>query len=126
MPKTNPARMNHAERSPPRVRRGRGAKAAAKAAANEPARQDKFARDRQHSSDHATEMPSKQQLCLELLSRPDGAGVEELRAATGWQPHSVRGFLSGTVKKKLGLALISDRMGDRPRRYRVGPEAAAS
>jgi hypothetical protein len=99
---------------------------AAKVAANEPAEQDKVARNRQHRSDHATSKPSKQQLCLELLSRLDGARIEEPHAAIGWQPHSVRGFLSGTVKKKLGLTLSSDRMGNRPRRYRVGPEAAAS
>jgi len=122
MPKTNPARMNHAERSPPRAKRGRGAKAAAR----EHAGNDKVAKKRQRRSDHATRTPSKQQLCLELLSRPDGACVEELQAATGWQTHSVRGFLSGTVKKKLGLTLISDRAGDGPRRYRVGPEAPGS
>jgi hypothetical protein len=122
MPKSNPARMNHAERSPPRVRQDRGAKAAAKATANEPAKQDKGARNRQHRSDHATRTPSKQQLYLELLSRRDGASIVELRAAPGWQPHSVRGFLSGTVKRKLGLTLISD-PSDGPRRYRVAAEA---
>ncbi|MEM7024093.1 MAG: DUF3489 domain-containing protein [Pseudomonadota bacterium] len=66
---------------------------------------------------------TKQQVCLELLGRPEGACVEELQAATGWQAHSVRGFLSGTVKKKLGLTLSSDRTGDGPRRYRIGSEA---
>ena len=119
MPKTNPARMNHAERSPPRARRGRSATKTVK----EHAKQGKIAKSRQRRSDHATSKPSKQQLCLELLSRPDGACLEELQAATGWQTHSVRGFLSGTVKKKLGLTLISDRAGNGPRRYRVGPEA---
>ena len=123
MPKKSTAQTNHAEESSPRVRRGRGAKATAKGAA----RNDKVARSRQESrSDHATRTPSKQQLCLDLLSRPDGACVEELQAATGWQTHSVRGFLSGTVKKKLGLTLISDRAGDGPRRYRVRPEAKVS
>ena len=38
---------------------------------------------------------SKQERCLHLLARPDGATLSELVAATGWQPHSVRGFLSG-------------------------------
>ncbi len=54
---------------------------------------------------------------------PTGASVEELQAATGWQAHSARGFLSGTVKKKLRLTLSSDRPSDGPRRYRVGSEA---
>jgi hypothetical protein len=123
MPKTNSANTNRAEESPPRVRRRRGAKATAK----KDAKQDKVTKHRQESrSGHATRTPSKQQLCLDLLSRPDGACVEELHAATGWQTHSVRGFLSGTVKKKLGLTLISDRAGDGPRRYRVGPKAKVS
>jgi len=117
MAKTDTAQTNQA--TPPRARRGRGTKAAA----NKPAKQRKVAKNRQRRSDHATSKSSKQQLCLELLSRPDGASVAELRAATGWQVHSVRGFLSGTVRKKLGLTLSSERVGDGPRRYRVAPEA---
>lgn len=62
---------------------------------------------------------SKQEICLDLLSRGDGATLAELVAATDWQPHSVRGFLSGTVKKKLGLTLNSSRDDDRTRRYRI-------
>src|SRR5205807_3747930 len=44
---------------------------------------------------------------LELLKRPGGATSKELMKATGWQPHSVRGFLSGTVGKKMGLTVTS-------------------
>jgi hypothetical protein len=62
---------------------------------------------------------SKQQQCLELLARRDGATLDELVAATEWQPHSVRGFLSGTVKKKLGLTLVSSRDDNGSRRYRL-------
>ena len=47
---------------------------------------------------------SKKSTVLELLRRANGATLEELRSATGWQAHSVRGFLSGTVRKKMGLA----------------------
>ena len=60
---------------------------------------------------------SKQQRCLDLLVRRDGATLAELVAATDWQPHSVRGFLSGTVKKKLGLTLVSSRDDNGGRRY---------
>lgn len=60
---------------------------------------------------------SKQQKCLDLLARRDGATLAELIAATDWQPHSVRGFLSGTVKKKLGLTLVSSRDDNGARRY---------
>jgi Protein of unknown function (DUF3489) len=62
---------------------------------------------------------TKQQICLDLLSRPDGVTVEELQAATGWQQHSVRGFLAGAVKKKLGLTLLSEKPDAGPRRYRI-------
>jgi Protein of unknown function (DUF3489) len=62
---------------------------------------------------------TKQQVCLDLLSRPEGATVEELQAATGWQQHSVRGFLAGAVKKKLGLTLLSEKPEAGARRYRI-------
>lgn len=62
---------------------------------------------------------SKQQRCLDLLARRDGATLTELVAATDWQAHSVRGFLSGTLKKKLGLSVTSTRDVDGARRYRI-------
>ena len=62
---------------------------------------------------------TKQQTCLDLLSCREGATIEELQAATGWQQHSVRGFLAGTVKKKLGLALSSEKPDVGARRYRI-------
>jgi len=65
----------------------------------------------------ATIATSKQQRCLDLLARRDGATLSELMSATEWQAHSVRGFLSGTVKKKLGLMLNSSRDADGTRRY---------
>ena len=57
--------------------------------------------------------------CLALLTAPDGATINELQTATGWQAHSVRGFLAGTVQKKLGLILDSKKAEDGVRRYRV-------
>jgi hypothetical protein len=62
---------------------------------------------------------SKQQVCLDLLNRPEGATVDELQAATRWQQHSVRGFLAGAVKKRLGLVLLSMKPDAGPRRYRI-------
>ncbi|MBI2254767.1 MAG: DUF3489 domain-containing protein [Proteobacteria bacterium] len=55
---------------------------------------------------------------LQLLRRQQGATINELSIATTWQPHSVRGFLSGTVKKRYGLKLTSE-MIDGTRHYRV-------
>jgi hypothetical protein len=60
---------------------------------------------------------SKTAKILELLRRPGGATARELLKATGWQPHSPRGFLSGTVGKKMGLALTSAKGEDGERLY---------
>jgi len=62
---------------------------------------------------------SKAATVLELLKRPDGATLAQLMKATGWQAHSVRGFLSGTVNKKLGLTVTSTKVEDGERTYSV-------
>ncbi len=62
---------------------------------------------------------SKKDQILGLLSRKDGASLAELADATGWQAHSVRGFLSGTVKAKLGLDLTVTKDDAGERRYHV-------
>ena len=54
---------------------------------------------------------------LDLLKRPGGASGKELMKATGWQAHSVRGFLSGVLGKKMGLAVRSTKADDGERRY---------
>ena len=73
-----------------------------------------------HNREHArsnTRTESKLQKCLTLLRSVDGATIEQLMVATAWQAHSVRGFLAGTVKKKLGLKLDSKKAEDGVRRY---------
>ena len=73
---------------------------------------------------HNTRAKLKQDAVLALLSRPQGATVAAIIAATGWQSHSVRGFLAGVVRKKLGLILDSEKT-DGERVYRViEPQAA--
>jgi hypothetical protein len=62
---------------------------------------------------------SKTATILDLLKRKDGAMLKELMKVSGWQPHSVRGFLSGTVGKKLGLAVTSTKGEDGERIYSV-------
>jgi Protein of unknown function (DUF3489) len=62
---------------------------------------------------------SKTEKMLDLLKRPNGATLKELMKATGWQPHSVRGFLSGTLGKKMGLRVESARQEDKERMYRI-------
>jgi Protein of unknown function (DUF3489) len=62
---------------------------------------------------------SKAAKVLGLLKRPDGVTLKELMKATGWQAHSVRGFLSGTVGKKMALAVTSAKGEDGERTYSV-------
>src|SRR5579871_3195198 len=62
---------------------------------------------------------SKAAKVLELLKRPGGATANELMKATGWQPHSIRGFLSGTIRKKMGLDVVSAKTEDGERSYSV-------
>ena len=51
--------------------------------------------------------PTKQQIIIDLLSRDGGACLEEMIEATNWQKHSIRGVISGSLKKKLGLKIES-------------------
>jgi DNA-binding MarR family transcriptional regulator len=60
----------------------------------------------------------KQARVISMLQRPEGATVPAIMAVTGWQPHSVRGFFSGVVRRKLGLKLVSDKASDQ-RLYRI-------
>ena len=62
---------------------------------------------------------SKTNKVLDLLKRPGGVTAKELMKATGWQPHSVRGFLSGTIGKKMGLTVTSAKGEDGERSYSV-------
>jgi hypothetical protein len=62
---------------------------------------------------------TKLALLLDLLQRKGGATIAETVKATGWQPHSVRGAISGALKRKLGLAVAADKVEGRGRVYRI-------
>lgn len=54
-----------------------------------------------------------------MLRAPDGASIEEIVAATGWQPHTIRGAIAGALKKKLGLDVASEKVDGRGRIYKL-------
>ena len=62
---------------------------------------------------------TKLALMIEMLRRPEGATVDQIVDATGWQRHSVRGAFAGALKKKLGLAIASEKVEGGARVYRV-------
>jgi Protein of unknown function (DUF3489) len=62
---------------------------------------------------------TKQAKLINLLRRAAGASIGEMVEATGWQAHSVRGVMSGALKKKLGLAIESETRANRGRVYRI-------
>jgi hypothetical protein len=65
---------------------------------------------------------SKKALVLDLLRRPDGATLQEIMSATGWMAHSVRGFISGALGKKMGLTVESLKTAEGARAYRIKPQ----
>ena len=62
---------------------------------------------------------SKQAEVIGMLRQPQGSTISAIMKATGWQPHSIRGFFAGIVRKKLALTLESEKPSDGERTYRI-------
>lgn len=63
---------------------------------------------------------TKQAAVIQMLQRPEGATIQQMMDATGWQAHTVRGTIAGALKKKLALNVISDKAEAGERIYRIG------
>jgi len=79
----------------------------------------KGAKKAKATSDGSVRDESKAGKILDLLKRPGGVSLKEIMRATDWQAHSVRGFLSGTIRKKMGLEVTSIKGKDGERSYSV-------
>ncbi|MEO7223731.1 MAG: DUF3489 domain-containing protein [Devosia sp.] len=75
-----------------------------------------------HAETQTAKVISKQDAVLALLRRPTGASIAEIIEATDWQAHSVRGFMSGALKRRLRIDVVSEKDAESgERRYHVAP-----
>ena len=103
----SPDKASHAKKTPKgdkKAASGKGAQSGKGAKAEKPA---------------ASRKGSKTAQILELLKRPGGATLQEIMKVSEWQPHSVRGFLSGTMGKKMGLTVESVKGENGQRTYSI-------
>jgi Protein of unknown function (DUF3489) len=92
----------------------KGAPKGKKAAKKQPAAKAKAAKPKASSREG-----SKKAIILDMLRRPKGATLKEIMSATQWQAHSVRGFISAALGKKMGIKVESTRRDDGERLYKV-------
>lgn len=62
---------------------------------------------------------TKQATLIAMLQRPSGATVNQVMQSTGWQAHTIRGAISGAIKKKLGINVVSEKSASGERAYRI-------
>src|SRR6266576_3582195 len=100
-------------------------KAATRSTARKTAKPASRKRSAPASSRSAARPDTKHDRIITLLRMPAGATIATIMTATEWQQHSVRGFLAGVVRKKLGLNLVSEQT-DKGRVYRIKDSKASS
>jgi hypothetical protein len=100
-------------------------KAAARSTSRSLSKSGSLTRLSPSSSKKATRQDTKHARILAMLRTPAGTTIAAIMTATDWQQHSVRGFLAGVVRKKLGLNLVSEQT-DKGRVYRIKAGKASS
>ena len=99
---------------------GTKAKPGAALPATRQRRQRTAAADGEARAERKRRTDTKQAKLIAMLEAEDGATVEEIAAAFGWQHHTVRGAIYGALRKKLGLNIVSEKVEGRGRVYRIG------
>ncbi len=103
----------------PKTHRHTGAKQAQKPRGTRKATKTARRGATSEKTDTSARHGTKQAILIEMLRRPKGATIEQMTTKTGWQAHSVRGAISGTLKKKLHLAVTSEKVEGSGRVYRI-------
>ena len=109
-----PERSASKKLSRKKVKATKAAKVAAKASKKTTTRNSKKSKSPAEGRGH-----TKKAIVLELLRRREGATIAEIAKATDWQNHSIRGFISGTITKKMGLVVESSKTDAGERNYRI-------
>jgi hypothetical protein len=113
---TAPERDDTAPQPPHRTRGGK--KAATRAPRGKKAAAQGGVADRPTAA-RTPRAENKQAKLIAMLKQPGGASLDEIMAATGWLAHTVRGAIAGALKKRLGLAIQSEKIEGRGRVYRL-------
>jgi hypothetical protein len=120
---TMPSKSTRTSKSSARPSPRRSTSATRKAPANAPARKKSSRGQRNKLPTPApvatAASHSKQAQLIALLRADAGADLAQLCAVTGWQPHSVRGAISGVLRKRLGLTVVCQADAEGKRRYRI-------
>jgi hypothetical protein len=114
-----PAALNEQTNNPEPVKAERKTSAKAKPKSESKPAKAKSSRKKTVKAASSTKSTSKTEAVLCLLKRQNGASLDDVIKVTGWQAHSVRGFLSGVVKKKLRLSLNASDDDKGTRRYHL-------
>jgi hypothetical protein len=122
---TKPNNPKTTQSSPPRTKAPKLEKPDFPAAASSAPTKAKTSTPRKKTPPAAEATSSKQERLIAMMKQAKGSTMAELMTATGWQAHSIRGVISGVLKKRLSLNVILEASSDGVRRYRILKSAQA-